>query len=239
MRWTPDDVEVVMFDFYGTVVDMQRGLTEAITPFLQARGYTGRPEQVVTWWRRAHFESSMIDALLHRSHTRYREVGRRAVTDVLARAGVPCSPEESGELVAAIERLEPFSDVLAALEDLRLRYRLAVLSNGDRDMLDRGVAHVGFRFDHVVSVEDAGSFKPHVTTYRHAAAVVGVAPERILFVANHAFDCIGAKAFGMRTAFVDRRSRPFGETDYGPDLIVADFAGLAARLSSPSTAKPS
>ncbi|MGH9093595.1 MAG: haloacid dehalogenase type II [Acidimicrobiales bacterium] len=233
------DAEVVMFDFYGTVVDMQRGLTEAITPFLRDRGYTGRPEQVVTWWRRAHFESSMIDALLHRSHTPYREVGRRAVAHVLERAGVPCSREDSQQLVAAIERLDPFPDVLAALGDLRARYRLAVLSNGDRDMLDRGLAHLGFRFDHVISVADAGSFKPHVDTYRHAAAVVGVPPERILFVANHAFDCIGAKAFGMQTAFVDRRSRPFGETDYNPDLIVTDFADLAARLTSPSTAKPS
>ena len=52
-----------------------------------------------------------------------------------------------------------------------------------------------------------------------------------LFVANHAFDCIGAKAYGMRTAFIDRRKRPFGETPYQPDIIVGNFTELAAMLS--------
>jgi FMN phosphatase YigB (HAD superfamily) len=46
----------------------------------------------------------------------------------------------------------------------------------------------------------------------------------------HAFDCIGAKAFGMRTAFIDRRKRPYGETPHQPDLIVGNFAELADAL---------
>ena len=52
----------------------------------------------------------------------------------------------------------------------------------------------------------------------------------ILFVANHAFDCIGAKAWGFRTVFIDRRKRPFGESPHQPDLIVKDFAELATIL---------
>jgi 2-haloacid dehalogenase len=54
--------------------------------------------------------------------------------------------------------------------------------------------------------------------------------DEVLFVANHAFDCIGAKAAGMRTAFIDRRKRPFGDWPYQPDLIVADFKELADTL---------
>jgi 2-haloacid dehalogenase len=50
-------------------------------------------------------------------------------------------------------------------------------------------------------------------------------------VANHAFDCVGAKAFGMRAAFVDRRKRPFGDWPYQPDLVVADFKELAELLA--------
>ena len=50
-------------------------------------------------------------------------------------------------------------------------------------------------------------------------------------VANHAFDCIGAKSYGMRTAFIDRRKRPFGQTPHQPDLIVGDFAELAAVMA--------
>ena len=73
----------------------------------------------------------------------------------------------------------------------------------------------------------AGSLKPHVATYTKAAALLEVALDEVLFVANHAFDCIGAKAAGMYTAFIDRHRRPFGETPYQPDIIVTDMAKLA------------
>ena len=76
-------IKVCMFDQYGTVVDMQTGLTEAAAPFLAAKGWEGDPNSFVTWWRRTHFENSMIDALLHREHTSYREVGHRSVAFVL------------------------------------------------------------------------------------------------------------------------------------------------------------
>jgi 2-haloacid dehalogenase len=52
-----------------------------------------------------------------------------------------------------------------------------------------------------------------------------------MHVANHPFDCLGAKAFGMRAAYVNRRGRSFGETPYTPDLEVADFGELATALT--------
>jgi 2-haloacid dehalogenase len=225
------DVNVLAFDQYGTIVDMQSGLTEFVTPFLARKGWGGKPTSFVTWWRRTHFENSMIDALIDRGHTPYRTIGERAVAYVMDRCGIGHTAEEVRELVAAIERLKPFPDVVATLEKLRAKgYRLAILSNGDRDMLAAAGPHIGFNFDHVISVAEAGYFKPHFATYAKAAEIVGEAPARILFVANHAFDCVGAKAAGMRTAFIDRRKRPFGATPHRPDLIVADFTALGAAL---------
>lgn len=223
------DIEVLVFDQYGTIVDMQGGLTEAVSPFLAAKGWDGEPHRFVTWWRRTHFENSMIDALCRGGHTPYREIGRRAVSYVMDRCGLDHTPDEAARLVAEIERLKPFPDVIAALERLRgAGYRLAILSNGDRDMLEAAKPHIGFEFDHVISVQEAGHFKPHWKTYAKAEEIIGVARANTLFVANHAFDCIGAKSHGMRTAFIDRRKRPFGETPHQPDMIVADFSELAA-----------
>jgi 2-haloacid dehalogenase len=173
----------------------------------------------------------MIDALLDRGHTPYRQVGHRAVSQVLDRARIAHTQDEVEWLVSQIESLKPFPDVVAALERLRRRYKLVILSNGDRDMLDAAKPHIGFPFDHVISVQEAGYFKPHWKTYAKAEELIGLDRSSILFVANHAFDCIGAKAFGMRTAFIDRRKRPFGETPHQPDLIVADFAELASTLA--------
>src|SRR5829696_8801109 len=106
----------LMFDFYGTIVDMQAGLTEAMTAYLREKAYTANPPgRLVTWWRRAHFENSMIDALLHREHTPYREIGHQAVDYTLERADIPHTDEEVRRLVSEIEHLQPFPDVVEAL----------------------------------------------------------------------------------------------------------------------------
>ena len=118
-----------------------------------------------------------------------------------------------------------------ALDRLRARYKLVVLSNGDPDMLETARGYHGIAFDRIISVAVAGAFKPHHATYEKAAEQAGVRRDEVLFVANHAFDCIGAKAAGMRTAFVDRRRRPFGATPHQPDLIVASMTELAELLA--------
>jgi 2-haloacid dehalogenase len=220
-------IKVCMFDQYGTVVDMQGGLTAMATPFLKAKGWAGDPNSFVTWWRRTHFENSMIDALLHKEHTPYREIGHRAVSFVMDRAGIAHTPEEVRYLVGEIEKLRPFPEVPEALARLQTRYKLVVLSNGDRDMLEAAKQYHQVPFDQVISVEEAGSFKPHVATYTKAAELAGVAMDEVLFVANHAFDCLGAKSAGMRTAFIDRRSRPFGDTPHQPDILVPSMKDLA------------
>jgi len=225
-----DRIKVCMFDQYGTVVDMQKGLTEVVTPYLKAKGWSGRPDAFVTWWRRTHFENSMIDALLHREHTPYREIGHRAVAYTLERAGIAYSMDEVRYLVAQIERLEPFPDAPAAIARLSTRYKTAVLSNGDPDMLEAAKAIHRIPFDAVISVAVANSFKPHVSTYRKAAEIMGVRTDEVLFVANHAFDCIGAKSAGMYTTFINRRARPFGMTPHQPDIVVPDMLSLAAML---------
>ena len=226
------DIKVIAFDLYGTVVDMQKDLTEKARPFLENKSWKGEAHQFVTWWRRTHFENSMIDALCDRGHTPYRQVGHRAVSHVMDRAGIAYTQDEVAFLVSQIETLKPFPDVIDALERLRNKgYKLAILSNGDRDMLEAAKPHIGFQFDKTISVQEAGYFKPHWKTYAKAEEILGEERTSILFVANHPFDCVGAKAFGMRTAFIDRRKRPFGQEPQQPDIIVTNFKELADVLT--------
>ena len=64
------------------------------TEMFQSKGWKGNPGSFVTWWRRTHFENSMIDALLHREHTPYREIGHGAVSYTMDRAGIPYTEDE-------------------------------------------------------------------------------------------------------------------------------------------------
>jgi 2-haloacid dehalogenase len=145
--------------------------------------------------------------------------------------------DEVRYLVAQIEKLRPFPEVPAALRRLQTRYKIAVLSNGDPDMLEAAKPYHNIPFDAVISVAVAKAFKPHVATYTRAAEIMGVRLDEVLFVANHNFDCLGAKAAGMHTAFIDRRQRPFGMTPYQPDIVVADMQRLADLLC-PQPASP-
>ena len=230
------EIKMLTFDQYGTIVDMQTGLTELVTPFLKDKGWTGNPNQFVTWWRRTHFEDSMIDSLVDRGHTPYRQIGHRAVSQVLSRANISYSQSEVEWLVSGIEKLKPFPDVLKSLNQLHKHYRLSILSNGDRDMLETAKPYIGFKFDLTISVQEAGAFKPDKRTYAKAEEIIAsefgdIERSNILFVANHAFDCIVAKAWGFRTVFIDRRKRPFGESPHQPDLIVRDFTELETILT--------
>jgi 2-haloacid dehalogenase len=220
-------IKVCMFDQYGTIVDMQTGLWEVAVDFLKAKGWKGNPYEFVTWWRRTHFENSMIDALLGRAHMPYREIGHLSVRHVMERARIPHTEDEVRWLVQRIVELKPFPEVPPALDRLRGKYRLVVLSNGDSDMLEEAKRHHGVAFDAVISVAEANAFKPHRATYEMAARKLGVAMEEVLFVANHEFDCVGAKAAGMRTAFIDRRKRPFARWPHQPDLLLPSMTELA------------
>jgi 2-haloacid dehalogenase len=220
-------IKVVMFDQYGTVVDMQKGLTEAFTPFLETKGWNGTPGSLVTWYRRTHFENSMIDSLLHKEHTPYREIGFRALAYTLDRASIQYTDAEVSDLISNIETLKCFPDVPAALAKLQTKYKVVVLSNGDPDMLEAAKQCHGVPFDKVISVAESSAFKPHVATYTKGAEIMAVRMDEVLFVANHAFDCLGAKAAGMHSAFIDRRKRPFGRTPHQPDIWVDDMKSLA------------
>src|SRR2546423_14950115 len=136
------EIKALAFDQYGTIVDMQKGLTVAVTPFLKRKGWDGSPNSFVTWWRRTHFENSMIDALLDRGHTPYRQIGHRAVSYVMDRCKISYAQDEVRWLVSEIEKLKPFPDVVAALGKLRDGgYKLAILSNRERRMLKAARPH--------------------------------------------------------------------------------------------------
>jgi 2-haloacid dehalogenase len=205
---------------------MQTGLCEVAVDFLKAKGWKGNPYEFVTWWRRTHFENSMIDALLHRQHIPYREIGHLSVRQVLTRARIEHTEDEVRWLVSCIERLKCFPEVPEALARLQTRYKLVALSNGDPDMLEEAKKHHGIPFDAVISVAEANAFKPHRATYEMAARKMGVEVDEVLFIANHEFDCVGAKAAGMHAAFINRRQRPFAQWPYQPDLLLPSMTEL-------------
>ena len=227
------EVQALTFDLFGTVLDLGSSLEQPIAEFLRATGASISPGQFWAEWRTRQRLEQYRDTLMMLGHSGYLVTVRRSLRYVAALNHVDAVDSDYDRLMAAWWNLSPFPDVLPALDRLSRAYRLVVLSNGDPEFLEHlATERVRFRFDDVFSVTNVGAFKPHPAVYRGAAMQLGVELDRCLMVSANSFDVIGARACGMRAAFINRYALPMEESPFSPDLEVADFGGLADALVS-------
>jgi 2-haloacid dehalogenase len=137
-------------------------------------------------------------------------------------------------LMSLYLKLDPYPDAKSALEAVRSRgLRTAILSNGSPAMLDSTVRHAGLSrlFDHVLSVEDVGIYKPSRRVYRHAMQklVLHDAPA-ICFVSANPWDAQGAAHFGFQSVRVDRFGLPDDNIPGKPAALIASLADLTKLL---------
>lgn len=217
-------VEAVVFDLYGTLVDL-RGLDAA------AGGMAPDPAELSARWRRAQLERTWLLTLMSR-HEDFLAVTGAALDAVAAELGLALPPDARAELMAAWTRLAPHVDVPGALERLASR-RLAVLTNATPAMAEASLVHAGLRerVDPVLSVEAVGAFKPAPVVYAHAAGALALRPERLLMVSANPWDAAGAAAAGMAVAAVRRGPGAVpGGVIAADALVVRDLGELADAL---------
>ena len=228
-------VNTLAFDMFGTVLDLDGSLSAPAGRFLQEHGSTVTGEAFWLTWRGRQRIEQYQDNLLMLGHSGYRETCRRSFIYCLRMHGVSFDYADVADFMRVYDDLRPFDDAVAGLQRLADsgRFRLVALSNGEQSYLEQLIAHnIGVPFDHVISVEKAGAFKPHPAVYRTAARILNKAPGEIMMVAAHSFDITGARACGYRGAYVNRYNLPNEESPYLPDFEVADFNQLADRLLS-------
>jgi 2-haloacid dehalogenase len=136
-------------------------------------------------------------------------------------------------LMAGYRELATFPEVPAALAQLAASRPLAILSNGHPDMLEAVVDHNGlgvhFRGG-VLSVHEAGVFKPDPSVYALAEEKLGLPRGLVGIVSSNGWDAAGAKAFGFRVIWLNRSRAPLERLGEAPDMVVSDLAELAALL---------
>jgi 2-haloacid dehalogenase len=147
----------------------------------------------------------------------------------LARLGAPAAEQDA--LGRSLPDWEPFPEVPAALEEARAGgWRLAVLSNTDRDLLDASLARLGVEFDLTVVASETGSYKPGPAHWDEFLARSGANRERQVHVAASLFhDIAPASALGLKTIWINRLGE---EAEPQPDLELRSLAGLVESLDS-------
>ena len=223
---SPLDVDVLVFDILGTMVDepsgIRRGL-RALLPDVEE----ARTSELLDLWQ-THVEAQQQDILAgRRPYASSTVIDLEAATRVAAEVGIS-DADAVRALADCAQRLEPWPDSVRGLERIASRFSVVGLSNATSSALTRISTHAGLRWHQLLSAEDARSFKPHPDVYKLAIANAGRPPDRLLMVAAHAWDLRGAQAVGMRTAYVER---PAGD----PPRATDSFDWYAASLDDLAT----
>jgi len=212
------------FDAYGTLFDVYSvaTLAEEIAPRNGAA--------LSRLWRAKQLEYSWLQSLMatpaHPPED-FAAITAHALDYAIAALVLPLGADARTRLLDAYGHLSPFPDALETLRALAPRPRI-ILSNGTRAMLAPLVDASGLRaeLDDVLSVDDAGIFKPSPAVYRLATARLALSPERIGFVSSNGWDAAGAKAFGFTTFWINRDRLPVERHAPAPDFIVGSLAQI-------------
>jgi len=214
------DIDAVAFDLFGTLLEVA-----SVGP--AAAEVTEDPAALVDLWRQKQLEYTWLRSLMGRYQDFWATTGD-ALDYSLDRLGITVDASTRSDLLNAWLYVRTYPEVTDALDTLAPR-RLAVLSNGNPEMLESTLATGGIRdrFEHVLSVDDIGVYKPHPSVYELAVKAFALPAERILFVSSNPWDAAGAKTFGFPVAWVNRAAAPFERLGVTPDLVVADLAAVA------------
>src|ERR1700722_13626452 len=221
-------VAAIGFDVYGTLVD-PLGIGDELRKFVGEDA-----ERVAQLWRTTQLEYTWRRSLMG-LYEPFSVCTAQALDFAVRSLGHEIGAAVAATLLQAYRQLPAFPDAVQGLTRMRERgTRMAAFSNGEADFVRAVLSHAGLlaMFADVVSVYEIKTYKPAPTVYRHLALRTGTALSETWLVSSNPFDVIGAKAVGLRTAWVGRN--PLALLDpWGieADLVVADLNELGERLA--------
>ncbi len=225
--------EYLSFDCYGTLIDWESGILGYLRPLLQSKGVSVTPGGILNLY--SEFEPHQQQP----PYRSYREVLAGVVRDFAAHFDFVVSDEEADGLADSIGDWQAFPDTAGALQGLRSRYKLAVLSNIDDDLFALTAGKLGVDLDLVVTAQQVRSYKPSLRNFEKLLEELPVEKSRLLHVAESLYhDVVPAHLLGIATVWVNRRqNKPAAATKLvaaQPDLEVPTVGALAAFAASES-----
>ena len=204
-------IKAVVFDAYGTLYDVQ-----SVTSVIDA-AFPEYSDVITQVWRIKQLEYSWLRTMMGR-YEDFWAVTQESLKFTLRQLGLESRQDLSQQLLDKYLNLDPYADAKSSLEAMS-QAKLAILSNGSPDMLDKLVRNSGFDtvLDAVISIDSKKCFKPNREAYTLIESELGVSPSEVLFVSSNGFDAVGAKSFGLRVAWIERAT---------PATIAKEVAGV-------------
>ncbi|GAA0654001.1 haloacid dehalogenase type II [Salarchaeum japonicum] len=221
-------MDALCFDMYGTLCDTS-SVTAALRRELDASA--AHAANIDATWRRRQLEYAQQRSQMN-DYATFHAVTGDALDYALARHNETPSAATRDRILDAYDALDPFPDALGALDALRDEFELAVLSNGNPEMLDTLAATTGIdeRVSHILSADAVSTFKPTPAVYEHAANELDRPIEDCWLVSSNAWDVAGASNAGMNAAWVNRENDPEERVGGRATVEVESLAALPDAL---------
>ena len=219
--------EILTFDCYGTLIDWETGILAALRRILSAHGE--RIDDATLLRLYGDFEQRAEQG----SFQPYREVLKSVVRQFGEHLKFTPARTEEEALPESLSTWKPWPDTVAALQQLKTRFRLAILSNIDDDLFAATRPQLGIEFDEVITAQQAQAYKPSLKIFELALSRIQAPAHRVLHVGQSIYhDVIPAQSLGLATVWVNRPSARPGvgavkSAEANPDLTVASLADLA------------
>ncbi|HYX88163.1 MAG TPA: HAD-IA family hydrolase [Gaiellaceae bacterium] len=202
------------FDCYGTLIDWNGGIRRELARVFGEE----RADELLDRYHELELELEADGRLT------YREV----LTEAMRRLGALPSGEEDA-LARSLPEWEPFPEVREALEHARAQgWKLAILSNTDRDFIEASMRRIGVRFELAIVASEIGSYKPALAHWRAFEEQVGRLPD-VHVAASLLHDIGPANELGLRSVWVNRLGEQAGPE---PTEEVADLSALPSVLDA-------
>ena len=228
------DVQALLFDVFGTVVDWRSSIVDELTRFGAEKRLQADWAAFTDDWR-GLYQPAMDEVRSGRRPWTILDVLHRESLDkLLVKHGVSGLSEADKDHINRVwHRLKPWPDTVEGLKRLKTRYIIGTLSNGNVGLLTRMAKNAGLPWDVVLGAETARAYKPLPAAYQAAAALLNLEPSQVMLVAAHNGDLAAAAATGLRTAFVARPAEhgPHQKIDTRAegdwDVVADSFTGVA------------
>ncbi len=226
------DFAALTFDCYGTLIDWETGISEALGTWAKDRGITADTADLLATFGafEAKHQAATPEAL-------YPEILAATLRDIGAQFGAEPTTAEQIAFGRSVQDWPAFPDSAEALAYLKRHYKLVIVSNIDRESFRLSNVKLEVEFDHIITAQDVGSYKPAPGHFEHMLAdlaEIGIGKEQILHTAQGLFhDHAPAKQIGLTTMWINRqaktegwRAAPTQNAPAKPDFEVPSMAAM-------------
>jgi len=182
----------------------------------------------VRLWRAKQMERAAISNSLGGHRISFGECTAMALDYCLGRHNITIGADTHRNLLLAWDKIKPWPDAEATIAAVKaMGCQTAILSNGDQRMLEAVALNFSaYLFDHILSSETAGYYKPHPAIYNLPASVLGISKENTVHIAGSPNDVLGAIAAGIQCIWSNRHGNLILDPAFPPTHEIPNLTGV-------------